>query len=88
MKLIVAIIQDRDSEPVTQALIAGEYRVTRIASSGGWLRRGSTTLMIGVDEDKVDGAIEVIRASTSQPNEPNIRRATLFVLSVANFEQI
>ena len=88
MKLIIAILRDSDSEPVSQALISASFRVTRIASTGGFLRRGSTTLMIGVADDKVDDALAVIRESSLPPVEPGLKRATLFVLNVANYTQI
>lgn len=88
MKLIFAIIRDSDNEPVSQGLIASGFRVTRIASTGGFLRRGSSTLMIGVSDEKVDEAIEVIRNSAAPPVETGMKRATLFVLNVANFTQI
>ncbi len=88
MKLILAIVHDKDSEQISQSLISSSFRVTRIASSGGFLRRGSTTLMIGVDDDKVDEAILTIREACSPPIEPGIKRASLFVLNVAKFDQI
>jgi uncharacterized protein YaaQ len=88
MKLIVTIIRDSDNDPVSQALIGAGFRVTRIASTGGFLRRGSSTLMIGVSDDKVEDAIEVIRNSTTPPVEPGMKRATLFVLPVDNFTQV
>ena len=88
MKMIFAIIRDEDNEPVSKALISSGFRVTRIASTGGFLRRGSSTLMIGVDDEKVDEAIQVIKHSTTPAEEPSTKRATLFVLNVANFSQI
>ncbi|MBN2147941.1 MAG: cyclic-di-AMP receptor, partial [Anaerolineales bacterium] len=57
-------------------------------STGGFFRRGSTTLMIGVDDDRLSDAIERIKATCSPPIEPGIKRATLFVLNVAHFEQL
>jgi len=88
MKMIVAIIRDIDNEPVTQSLVQANYRVTRIASTGGFLRRGYSTLMIGVEDERVDAAIELIRENTSPADEPGMKRATLFVLNVARFSQV
>jgi uncharacterized protein YaaQ len=88
MKMIVAILNDKDSEPVSQALISKNFRVTRIASSGGFLKRGSTTLMIGVEAEKVDEAIQLIRENCPAPDESALKKASLFVLNVADFEQL
>ena len=88
MKLIITVINDNDNDPVTQALILSGFRVTRIASTGGFFRRGSSTLMIGVTDDKLDSAIQVIRKSVSPPQEQGAKRATLFVLNVEHFTQI
>jgi uncharacterized protein YaaQ len=88
MKLIVVILRDSDNEPVSQQLIQQGFRVTRIASTGGFFRRGMSTLMIGVENERVDAAIDVIRQSTAPPVEPGMRRATLFVLPVENYTQI
>jgi len=88
MKMIIAVINDGDNEKVSQALITADLRVTRIASTGGFLRRGSSTLMIGLDEEKVDQAIEIIRDNTEASTELGMRRATLFVLNVDHFSQV
>jgi uncharacterized protein YaaQ len=88
MKLIIAIIGDHDNEPVSQALIKAGFRVTRVASTGGFFRRGSTTLMIGVDDPMLEEAIKVLRNTTTAPTEAGLRRATLFVLNVEHFSQI
>lgn len=88
MKLIIAIIRDEDSDPVSQALIEAGFRVTRIASTGGFLRRGSSTLMIGVEDEKVDEAIQTIQENCSLAVEPGLKRATLFVVKVDRFTQV
>jgi uncharacterized protein YaaQ len=88
MKLIITILRDEDSEPVTHALVEAGFRVTRIASTGGFLRRGSTTLIIGVEEDMVDQAFEIVRQRCTPVIETGIRRATLFVLNVDRFSQV
>jgi uncharacterized protein YaaQ len=53
MKLIVATIQDQDADAATSNLTNRGYRVTRIGSTGGFLRQGNTTLLVGV-EDRCD----------------------------------
>ena len=88
MKLILTIIRDIDNDPVSQALIDNEFRVTRIASTGGFLRSGSSTLMIGVRDERVNQALQIIRENLSPESEPGIKRATIFVLDVDEFTQI
>lgn len=87
MKLIIAILRDVDNEPVSHALTSANYRVTLIASTGGFLRRGSTTLLVGVDDEQLDAALAVIRANLTAPSEPGQKRATVFVLNVDKFVQ-
>jgi uncharacterized protein YaaQ len=88
MKMIIAIIRDEDYSTILEALIQREFRVTRIASTGGFFRRGSTTMMIGVSSERVDQAISLIRDNCSPASPPDTRRATLFVLPVDNFQQV
>ncbi len=88
MKLIIAIIRDVDNEAVCQALIGADYRVTQVASTGGFLRKGSTTLMIGVEDDRLQEALKIIREHTTRPQESDMKRATIFVLNIAQFTQL
>ena len=87
MKMIVAILKDEDAETVTQALFEADLYVIRIASTGGFLRQGSSTLMIGAEDENVDAAIQVINTNCTPSIEPMLKRATLFVLNVEHFEQ-
>jgi uncharacterized protein YaaQ len=86
MKLIIAILKDDDVENAVQALTSDSFRVTRVASTGGFFRKGSTTLLIGVDDDHVDAAIALLRANTTPGNDQ--KRATVFVVPVSRFEQL
>lgn len=88
MKLIIAILRDEDSEPVSSSLVEAGFRATRIASTGGFLRRGSTTMIVGVDDDKIEQAMQVIREHVTAVSVPGMRRATLFVLPVDRFVQV
>ena len=88
MKLMMAILTKKDCDPVTQALVEADFRVTRVASTGGFLRKGNVTLLIGTDEEKVDSALEIIRTNVEDSDRPDQARATVFVLNVAQFEQL
>lgn len=86
MKLILAVIRDIDSEPVIRTLIKAGYRVTRLASTGGFLRRGNMTLMIGVEEDEEQKVIDLMKEAVGKP-EKEQHRVTLFVLNATGSEQ-
>jgi len=85
MKMIIAILRDVDSDPVSHALTSASYRVTVIASTGGFLRRGNTTLLIGTEDEKVEKALELIRQNCTAPHEPGAKRATIFVIKVDQY---
>lgn len=87
MKMIILIVKDSDSDVVTQALTTADYRVTRVASTGGFLRSGVVTLLLGVEDDRVDSAIGLIREKIVKGTS-NEKRATLFVVPVERFEQV
>ena len=88
MKMIIAIVRDVDEEKVVQALLDAKFRVTQIASSGGFFRRGNATLMMGVDEAKVDEAIQVVRENCAPTLDLAVKHATVFVLDIDRFEQV
>lgn len=86
MKMILAILRDEDLETVTHELITAGFRLTRIASTGGFWRKGNTTFMIGVEDDKVDQAIQIMREHCTQPSDPSAHRATIFVINVTRYD--
>ena len=61
MKLLMAIIHEKDQRRVQDNLRDSRFQFTNVASTGGFLREGNVTLMIGVEEDQVDQVIEVFR---------------------------
>ncbi len=61
MKLVIAIVQDEDADNLTDALIAESFRVTRIGSTGSFLRMGNSSLMVGVEDHQVPHVVSVIR---------------------------
>lgn len=74
MKMITAVIHKEDTRTVCGALIEAGFSVTRLATTGGFLMAGNTTLMTGVDDDKVDTCIRIIRECCHQHQEvvPNV----------------
>lgn len=60
MKLIIAIVQDEDSQKFVGEMMKNNFSVTKLATTGGFLRIGNTTMMIGVDEARVDEALAII----------------------------
>ena len=60
MKLVIAIVQDEQSNELIDALTDKGYRVTKLATTGGFLKAGNTTLMIGVEKEKVKNVLEII----------------------------
>jgi uncharacterized protein YaaQ len=86
MKMIVAVLKDSDDDAVTQGLTTEGFRVTRVASTGGFFKKGTVTLLVGVDDEKVDAAITVMREKTTPVSGE--KRCTVFVVSVERFEQI
>ena len=61
MKLIVAIVQAMDARVLMDALMTAGYRATKIGSTGGFLVRGNVTLLVGVEDDKVAGVLDILR---------------------------
>lgn len=60
MKLIVTIVHDRDRHKLSDHLVQDGFRFTQLASTGGFLREGNTTFLIGVEDDQVDAALKVV----------------------------
>lgn len=61
MKMITAIINKKDASFVSDALTDGGFHFTKIATSGGFLQDGNTTLLIGTGDDRVEAALSIIR---------------------------
>lgn len=60
MKLVISIVNDEDSVDLLDMLTEKGFRVTKLASTGGFLKSGNTTLMIGVEDEKVKEVLSII----------------------------
>ncbi len=85
MKLIIAIVPDTASDAVSNALTSGDFRVTYIASTGGFLRRGHSTLLVGVEDEQVEPALQIIRKNVPTPEDQSGKRGVIFVLKVDQY---
>ncbi|KRN02473.1 hypothetical protein FD13_GL001926 [Levilactobacillus senmaizukei DSM 21775 = NBRC 103853] len=61
MKLIIAIVQDKDANRLSNDFIEHNIRATRLSTTGGFLKSGNTTFLVGVEDERVDDAMEVIK---------------------------
>ena len=61
MKLIIAVVQDQDSNRLSKALVDNNFRATKLATTGGFLKSGNTTFMIGTEDIRVDRALQIIK---------------------------
>jgi len=77
-KLIIAIIRDDDNERVSAKLTAEDFRVTQIASTGGFLRSGRSTLLIGVEDECVPRALELLRGKLHCRTQPSGKEGDRF----------
>jgi uncharacterized protein YaaQ len=60
VKLIVAIVHNEDAGALVDALLEKEYRTTRLHSSGGFLKQSNATIVLGVEDERVDDAMAII----------------------------
>lgn len=95
MKLIITVVQNKDADEVVDALVSAEFRATRFASTGGFLRRGNTTIMIGVQDEQVEQVLDIIRdearnrAAQAEGDEVSqTAAATVFVLDLEEYQRL
>jgi uncharacterized protein YaaQ len=103
MKLIYVIVRKIDNSNVTEALNKKGFYVTKLASTGGFLREGNTTLLIGTEEEKVEEVINIVKKECgprqqiisnsigtgeyTSMNAVNVGGATIFVMDVDRYEK-
>ena len=69
MKLILAIVSNDDVSAVSSALTQHDFYVTRLATTGGFLRAGNTTLIVGTEDEKVQTCIDLIGSEAKRRTE-------------------
>jgi uncharacterized protein YaaQ len=85
VKLVLAIVQGEDAGQTVQALSAAGIPVTRFASSGGFLQQGNATLLIGVEDERVDQVVQLVRENCRErsryltPMPPMVEAGEMFM---------
>lgn len=85
MKLVMAIIHDEDAHRLMDVLNENGFSVTKLASTGGFLRSGNTTILIGLENEKVDQVISIIektcksRKQMISANTPHVNVAEGYI---------
>lgn len=69
MKLVIAVVQDDSAEDLIDIITEAGYGVTKLATTGGFLKSGNTTLMTGVKKEEVDKVIEIIQDVCKKRNQ-------------------
>lgn len=95
MKLIIAIVEKEYVSGVIEGLMKKKIRATRLASTGGFLKSGNTTLLIGVDEEDKDIAVKIIeencghkQVKSEEKGDVEVGGATLFILDMDKYLRI
>jgi len=103
MKLIAAVVQDQDADELLNALMETGFRATKIQTTGGFLRGSNNLILIGVEPEKVDQALKVIRSHCqsrtqwvqphdapylASPLEVRIGGAIVFVWDLERYERL
>ncbi|MGQ9815902.1 MAG: cyclic-di-AMP receptor [Candidatus Roseilinea sp.] len=92
---MMAVVHADEAAKTAEALIEAGFRVTRIATTGGWLRRENTTLLSGVEDERVEEILDVLQrlgASTAQassdrtPENAASGHGIVFVMDVERSE--
>jgi uncharacterized protein YaaQ len=82
-KLVVIILRGTDRDRLVQRLHDVDFRVIEFASTGGFLRRKNTTLLIGLPADRVETALAIIRETCPTPPGADEHSATIFVMDAS-----
>ena len=85
MKMIYAIVRNDNEDDVVTQLTQHHYSVTRLSTTGGFLRKGNTTLMIGADDEKVDEVISLIKQECGQHQKLTVNMPYISGTSMVNY---
>lgn len=91
MKLIIVVLDNENSKKITKVLLSQKIRATKLASSGGFLGLGNTTLLIGAEDEKVDDIISLIskeHIDKDKKIEKDDSKINIFVVPIDDYIRI
>lgn len=95
MKLMIAIIENQYANDIIKTLMENQVRITKLASTGGFLKAGNTTLLIGTEEENLEKTVDLIRAKCevkvgkrAGKEKLDIAGANLFILDVDEYMRV
>jgi uncharacterized protein YaaQ len=94
VKLVIAVLDSRGSQAALRRLAEAGFGATQLASAGGFLRRGNATLLIGVDDERVEDVLAALKLSSAGTEAPSPHGGTVsvrgaaWVTRVADFRKV
>ena len=72
MKMLLAIVHNEDAPLLINELNEKKYFVTKLATTGGFLKKGNTTLMIGVEDSRVEEVMGILRENCAKRTQIDV----------------
>ena len=89
MKLIVVIMEDDLSHILSKELLENKISSTKLSSTGGFLKKGNTTMLIGTDVEKEHSILDLIKkvCDENDSESDNESKANIFVMDLEDFKK-
>ena len=89
MKLIVVIMEDDLSHILSKELLENKISSTKLSSTGGFLKKGNTTMLIGTDVEKEQSILDLIKKVCDENDieSENESKANIFVMDLEDFKK-
>lgn len=95
MKLIIGVIDNEYINAIIKTFMENQIRITKLASTGGFLKRGNTTILIGSEEDNLENIVDIIRQKCRvtvgkgyEKIDEDVAGAHLFVVDVNQYMKV
>ena len=85
MKLIIAIVQDEDASKLLSKLMQNGFGVTKLATTGGFLKAGNTTLLLGAEEERIQEAIHIVETVCKSRKQMTTASTTMTGISHSEY---